>query len=199
MSYPGYLASMAEFVRTAIGPGARLPSKRTPDERFFVRRQGAYAGLARIVMRLSPRSRLRQQVLRRSALSGWGAWLRQDHELMLMRFAADCEYEPPHEWQAVGMRHVYRGHAGLLEWTADMREAWEWLENRPLEVIDAGDPVVFVNRIRLRAKGSGVEFEYRSGLVIWMEHGLVVRERDFLDAEDALRALGIGGDAVPVA
>ena len=113
---------------------------------------------------------------------------------MLLRFSPACEYEPPREWVAVGMRDIYRGHAGLLEWTADMREAWEWLENRPLEVVDAGNPIVFVNRIRLRAKGSGVEFDYRSGLVIWLEHGLVARERDFLDAGEALRAVGVSKD-----
>jgi ketosteroid isomerase-like protein len=111
---------------------------------------------------------------------------------MMVRFAPDFEYQPPREWQAVGMQGAYRGHAGLREWAEDMREAWDWLDNTPLEVIDAGNPVVFVNRIRLRARGSGVEFDYRAGFVLTFEQGLIVREQDFLDSDEALRVAGIG-------
>jgi ketosteroid isomerase-like protein len=177
---------MAGAVRTPIGPRARLPRRRTLEEKLFVRWPRAYAAFARAAGRLPPRSRLRRALLRRNALSGWGAWLRQDFELMLLRFAPDHLYEPPREWIAAGMRSAYHGHAGLLEWTADMREAWDWLENMPVEVVDVGNPVVFINRIRLRARGSGVEFDYRAGLVIWVENGLIVRESDFLDSEEAL-------------
>jgi ketosteroid isomerase-like protein len=182
---------MAEVVRTVIGRHARIPAHRTLDEALFVRWPGVSRFLTQRVMRLPPRSRLRRSGLRRGALSGWGAWLRRDFDLMTIRFAPGYTYEPPAEWVAVGMRGAYRGHTGLREWAADMFEAWEWLENRPLEIIDGGGPVVFVNRIRLRARGSGVEFDYRAGLVIWMERGLIVRERDFLDAGEALRAVGI--------
>ena len=41
------------------------------------------------------------------------------------------------------MRSAYQGHAGLREWVADMREAWEWVENQPLEIVDADDVLVF--------------------------------------------------------
>jgi ketosteroid isomerase-like protein len=142
-------------------------------------------------MALQPGSRVRSAFFRRNALAGWGAWLRGDFEAMGIRLSPAFQYEPPHEWVAVGMREVYRGHAGLREWSADMHEAWEWIENTPLEIIDAGDPVVFVNSIRIRARGSGLEFAYRSALVCWLERGLIVRERDYLAADEALPALGI--------
>ena len=137
---------VAEVVRTPIGPDARLPTQRTLDERFYVRWPGAYTAASRTLSRLPPRSRLRCALLRRSALSGWGAWVSRDFELMLLRFAPDLQYEPPREWQAAGMRSVYRGHTGLREWTVDMREAWEWIENKPLELLDAGEVLVFRNR-----------------------------------------------------
>ena len=89
------------------------------------------------------------------------------------------------------MRRAYRGHAGLREWSADMREAWEWLENRPVEVIDAGNALVFVNHVGLRARCSGVEFNSPFGFVISIERGLVVREQDFSDLDEALRAADI--------
>jgi ketosteroid isomerase-like protein len=182
---------MPAAVRTRIGPGARLPNRRTLDERLFIRWPGAFRTMTRAGTRLPPRSRLRRALLKRNALSAWGAWVRADFESMLVRFAPDYVYEPPREWLAVGMRSEYRGHAGLREWTADMREAWDWLDNMPFEVIDGGNPVVFVNDLRLRARGSGVEFDYRAGFVIWIERGLIVRESDFLDSDEALRVAGI--------
>jgi hypothetical protein len=186
---------MAEVVRTPIGPGARLPARRTLDEALLVRWPSLFPLISRPMQALPPRSRLRRAALRRTALSGWGAWQRGDFDLMAVRFAPGYRYEPPREWMAVGMRSVYRGHEGLREWAADMREAWEWVDNMPLEIIDAGNPMVFVNRIRLRARGSGVEFEYRAGLVFWTERGLIVREHDFLDSDEALCAAGISTEA----
>jgi ketosteroid isomerase-like protein len=100
------------------------------------------------------------------------------------------------------MRSVYRGHAGLREWTADMREAWEWTDNTPLEVVDGGDVFLFLNHVRLRARGSGVEFNSRFGFVIWVERGLIVRESDCSDLDEALRVAGmppgvLGGEQRP--
>jgi ketosteroid isomerase-like protein len=182
---------MTDAVRTRIAAGARMPERRTLDERLMVRWPGAYAALSRATLALPPRSRLRRSLLRRNALSAWGAWLRGDLDLVLVRFAHDFEYQPPREWQAAGMRSVYRGHAGLREWTADMREAWEWIENRPVEVIDAGNALVFVNHVQLRARSSGVEFNSPFGFVISIERGLVVREQDFSDLDEALRVADV--------
>src|ERR687896_723346 len=61
----------------------------------------------------------------------------------------------------------------------------------PLEVVDAGDVVAFLCRIRLRARSSGIELDSHLGQVFWMERGLIVRERDFSDWDEALREVGI--------
>ena len=104
------LPVMTAAVRTSIDPDSRLPERRTWDERVIVRWPGAYALFSRAVMVLPPRSRLSRWLLCRSALSSWGAWVRGDLDLVLVRFAPDLEYAPPREWQAAGMRSVYRGH-----------------------------------------------------------------------------------------
>jgi ketosteroid isomerase-like protein len=182
---------MAEAVRTPIGPDARLPTRRTLDERLMVRWPGAWAALSRAGNRLPPRSRLRRALLRRNALSGWGAWVRGDLDLCLVRFAPDWHYDAPREWLIAGMPSVYRGHAGLRQWSADLREAWEFLDHTPLEVVDAGDVIAFLCKIRLRARTSGIEIDSRLGQVFWIERGLIVRERDFSDWDDALGVVGI--------
>ena len=161
----------------------------------MVRWPGAWAALSRAVNRLPPRSRLRRALLRRNALSGWGAWVRGDLDLCLVRFSPDWHYDAPREWLIVGMPSVYRGHAGLREWFAELREAWEILDHTPLEVVDAGDVVAFLCKIRLRARASGIELDSRLGQVFWIERGLIVREHDFSDGDEALRAIGIPVEA----
>jgi hypothetical protein len=187
---------MTEVVRTPIGSDARLPTRRTLEERLMVRWPGAWAALSRALQLLPPRSRLRRALLRRNALSGWGAWVRGDLDLCLVRFAPDYHYDAPPEWLIAGMPSVYRGHAGLREWSADLREAWEFLDHTPLELVDAGDVIAFLCRIRLRARVSGIELDSRLGQVFWIERGLIARERDFSDWDEALRVVGIRTAAV---
>ena len=182
---------MAGPVRTPIGPDARLPTRRTLDERLMVRFPGVWAALSRAVNRLPPRSRLRRALLQRNALSGWGAWVRGDLDLCLVRFAPEYHYDPPREWLIAGMPTVYRGHAGMREWAADLHEAWEFLDHKPLEVVDAGGCAAFLCQIRLRARTSGIELDSRLGQVFWIERGLIVRESDFSDWDEALRAAGV--------
>src|SRR5437016_6345645 len=94
---------------------------------------------------------------------------RTSTSLLVLVLRPRLHYEPPREWLAAGMRSVYRGHAGFREWTVDMREARQWIDNTPLEVVDAGDVLVFLNQVRLRARGSGVEFDSRFRFLIWIE------------------------------
>ena len=187
---------MAEVVQTAIGPDARLPKRRTLQERLFVRWPGIYAALSRAVLRLPPRSRLRRALLRRAVLSGWASWARGDLDLNLVPIAPDCHMDPLPELLAVGMRSSYEGHAGRRELAADVREAWERMDTIPQEIVDAGNPFVFLGHIRLRARGSGIEFDTPFGQVVWIERGLIVRESGFADWDEPLRAAGIPTAAV---
>jgi ketosteroid isomerase-like protein len=182
---------MPDVTRTRIGPDARLPEQRTVEERFMVRWPGVYGALSRATFRLPLRSRLRRALIRRNALSGWGAWVRGDLDLCLVRFGPDVHYEPTQEWLIAGMPEVYRGHAGLRKWFADLREAWEFRDHTPLEVVDAGDVIAFACRVRLRARTTGIELESRLGQVFWLEQGLIARERDFADWDEALRLIGV--------
>jgi ketosteroid isomerase-like protein len=157
----------------------------------MVRWPGVYIASARAVQALRPRSRLRRALLVRNAMSGWGAWVRGDLDLCVVRFSRDWHYEPPHEWLIMGMPSVYRGHDGLRQWFADLREAWEFVDHTPLEVVDAGDMAAFLCKVRLRARTTGIELDWRLGQVFWFENGLIMRERDFADWDAALRLVGV--------
>src|ERR1044072_8257867 len=150
---------MADVARTAIGPEARLPARRTIDERFMVRWPRVWAAVSRAVQALPPGSRLRRALLRQNALSGWGAWVRGDLDVCLVRFSPDWHYEPPQEWLIPGLPSVYRGHQGLRQWPAALRDAWEIRDHTPLELVDAGDVIAFLCKIRLRARTTGIELD----------------------------------------
>ena len=89
------------------------------------------------------------------------------------------------------MPEVYRGHAGLRQWSADLREAWKFVDHTPLEVVHSGDVPAFLCKIRLRARVSGIELDSQPGQVFWVEPGLIVREHDFSDWDEVLSAVGI--------
>ena len=125
----------------------------------MVRWPKAWVALSRAAQSLPPRSRVRRALLRRNALSGWGAWVRGDLELCLVRFSPDWHYTPPKEWLITGMPDEYRGHAGLRQWAADLREAWEFVDHTPLEVVDAGDVAAFLCKVRLRGRSTGIELD----------------------------------------
>ncbi len=186
---------MTEVVRTALGSDVRPWTRRSLDDRLFVRWPRAWQAFARVVLLLPPRSRLRRALLRRAALSGWSAWSRGDLDLMLVRYAPDYQSEFAPEFVTVGLSSSYRGHAGIREWTADLSEAWEQMELTPQEIVDAGDRVVALGRFRSRGSGSGVELESPVGQAVWVERGLVARERVFFDWDEALAAAGLPTNA----
>jgi uncharacterized protein len=180
-----------EVVRTPIGSDARLPTRRTLDERLFVRWPGIHHALAGALSRRPPRSRLRRALLRRAVLSAFAAVRRQDIEVWLLGWSSDAQLDVLPDLRAAGMRTTYHGHPGLRELMSDWADAWEQIEVVPQEIVDAGDPVVALGHFHLRARGSGIEFDSPLAFVWWSERGLVTRQRDFSDWDEALEAAGL--------
>src|SRR6476619_5701506 len=112
--------------------------QRTLLDRVLLRWPALFPALSRAIQRLPPRSRLRRALLRSNALLGWGAWVRGDLDVCVVRFAPDYHYDPPPEWLLPGMPTVYRGHAGMRQWASDLNEAWEFVDHTPLELVDGG-------------------------------------------------------------
>ena len=130
-------------------------------------------------------------------LSGWSAWACRDLDLMLVRYASNCQFEPPPEFVEAGLRSAYNGHAGAREQAADLRDAWERMDITPRELLDAGDQAVILGDVHIRARGSGVEWDSQIGVAYWFKAGLVVRERPFFSWDGALRAAGISATPAP--
>ena len=61
--------------------------------------------------------------------------------------------------------------------------------HRPVEIADGGTVFAFYCKVRLRSRTSGIELDSHLGQVFWVERGLIARERDFSDWDEALRVL----------
>ena len=130
------LPPVAEIVRTAIGSDARLPMRRTLEERLMVRWPGAYAALSRadqpLVAAIAPAA----CVAAPQRAVGLGSLGARGSRSLSRALCARRHYDAPQEWLIAGMPSVYRGHAGLREWFAELREAWKYLDHTPLELVD---------------------------------------------------------------
>ena len=146
----------------------------------------------RVVFRVSPRSRLRRALLRRSVCVGQATYNRRDFEALLPLYRPDVEVHSPKEWVALGdFDPVYRGHEGLLRFYRQWADAWvdNWAE--PQELIDLGDRLVLLGEIKARGGESGIEVGRRYAMLWHIRHGKLAREQVFNDPAEALDAVGL--------
>jgi ketosteroid isomerase-like protein len=70
-------------------------------------------------------------------------------------------------------------------------EAWEERRLEAEEFIDAGDDVVVLMHEYRRGRGSGVELETKTAVVVAVSGGRVVRIQGYMDRDAALEAAGL--------
>lgn len=86
---------------------------------------------------------------------------------------------------------VYRGHAGLRDFVADLDETWREFHVQAEEFRDLGDTVLVLGRTLARGMESGVELDTASGFVFGFRGGKVHSFRSFVSREAALAAVGL--------
>jgi ketosteroid isomerase-like protein len=74
---------------------------------------------------------------------------------------------------------------------AEDLEAWEVRRLDAEEFIDAGDDVVVLMHEYRRGRGSGIEVEAETALVVAVSDGQVVRMQGYMDRGAALKAVGL--------
>jgi ketosteroid isomerase-like protein len=147
----------------------------------------------RLVLNLSPRSKLRRFAVRRAAQLAIEATNRGDYEAALVFWADDAQTinapgvltvggAPDDESRSRSERIRYR-----QQWSAD----WEGFGFERVELIDLGNRLVLLVHARGRGLTSGVPFDQDSGFVLDLSGGRVVREQIFLDRAEALEAAGL--------
>jgi ketosteroid isomerase-like protein len=183
-----------EGVRTRVTVRSKT-TRRTLDERIFVR----FPALARVVIsawsRLPPRSRLRRALLSRVIRHGNEAGNRRDFELQLLFLDPEIEYHfsesPVGGFVPPDLLGVHRGHQGYLEVWEGVMEAMDDLKIEIDEVIDYGDRLLTAGRHMGHGRSSGIPFNQPVFQVFTLRRGLAIRQADFTDRESALEAAGL--------
>ena len=92
---------------------------------------------------------------------------------------------------APGLREVYEGREGWLEFMQTWTEDFDWwIDIEPVIDLDDGRVVVHTHQ-RAEGKASGVPVELHMGAIWFVEGDQVVRMENFFDPADALAAAGL--------
>ena len=178
-----------EAVRVPLA--VRAHSRRRLEERLCLRFPSVAAFGGRAILRLPPRSQLRQRVLRRASRLFLEAFNREDFDAAYSLYHPDSETIFPQELATVGLERITRGRQAMFS----LQRLWhlEWGEFRvePEELIDLESRMLILGRftgIGVRS-GAGVKSDW--GLLLTLATGRVIREQIFLDHREALEAAGL--------
>jgi hypothetical protein len=180
-------AEAVRGVRIPLVPETRR--HRSLDERIVVR----FPALARLLAawwaRLPQHSRVRRLLLLRRFRRGYAAANRRDFDLLLTGLDHGIEYHSSELWQ-IDFDPLYHGHDGYLEVWRDVLESFEDVRLDPEELLDLGDRVLVTTTLSGHGAGSGVSVSQPHFQLFTLRRGLVVRQDDFQDRAEALKAAG---------
>jgi ketosteroid isomerase-like protein len=105
---------------------------------------------------------------------------------VIAHYEPDCEYQPVEEEEAI------RGHDAMVRYAERVVEAWDEFRVDDDELIEAGNGVVFT-AVTVHGHGvaSGIKVNQRFFHVFDFRNGKVLRQREYLEREEALKAAGL--------
>ena len=86
---------------------------------------------------------------------------------------------------------TYRGHEGIRELLRLTDEVFDEFRYQVEDLVDAGDAVLVLGRIRARGVQSGATGTQHGALVFQIRDGLIVAYRSYLDRTEARAAVGL--------
>jgi ketosteroid isomerase-like protein len=114
------------------------------------------------------------------------------YEALLPLIAPDFELTTPPQLSAEP--DTYRGPAGIRRYFESFYDAMDEIHFEPLEFREVGEWIVVPFKMIARGRSTGLEVE-QLGVMAWqVRNELALRLEVFPELEDALRAIGDGGD-----
>jgi ketosteroid isomerase-like protein len=171
----------------------RDQSRRTLDQRLAIRFPALVPRNAALIAGRSPRSRLRQWLVRRIARGCLEAYNRRDLMAASLAFAPELRYYPYREFVEAGLAdECYHGPAGYRRYIEATYDVWGAnVRIEPTELIDTGDVLVLLADMPMRALGSGIPLAETYATVATLRNGMIVEQRDYLHHSDALERAGL--------
>jgi ketosteroid isomerase-like protein len=119
---------------------------------------------------------------------------RRDFELILTLNDDDSyEYRPSRDLLPPDMDPVYRGHDGYRRFWRLWLDAFPDIQWDAEEMLDFGEKVLVTTKQSARGSSSGAAVSERVFQLYTFRRGLVVRQEDFLDRDQALEAVRLSG------
>lgn len=123
------------------------------------------------------------------AQRGFERFLAGDVQAWLEMLSPDVEWHMAEDEPDARTLH---GREGVLALLADTVATFDSFEFQVDEILDAGDSVVVVTRMRAVGKGSGARVDLPETLVFDIAGGTAWRVREYRERDEALTALGLG-------
>jgi ketosteroid isomerase-like protein len=112
-------------------------------------------------------------------------------DVVAIQAATDPEAELTSRFAAIDGK-IYRGHAGISDYLADMEAVWEDFRLEIEEFIPAGEEkLVVVARMKGTARGSGVPIDQGTFGAYEFRNGKALRVEWFANRGEALEAVGL--------
>ena len=86
---------------------------------------------------------------------------------------------------------TYRGHEGVSRATARWVEPYETFSIELERIVDAGDRLVSIHRVRGKARYTGIEADGPVAYLWTFRGGKVIRFESYREPNDALQAVGL--------
>jgi ketosteroid isomerase-like protein len=129
------------------------------------------------------------EVLRRA----WAAFSRLDEEGLRALMDEEIEIVP---FGAAMEGKVYRGHDEVMHWWHhEVLANWEVFHVIPEDFRRVGDRLLVTGHWHARGKESGVELDLPATWIVDVRDGKLVAWRTYTDRSEALRELGLEGQA----
>ncbi len=87
---------------------------------------------------------------------------------------------------------TYRGHEGIGDLLRLTAEVFDQFRYEVDDLVDAGDSVLVLSRIRARGVQSGATGAQHGAILFQLRDGLIVAYRSYMDRKEALAAVGLG-------
>jgi ketosteroid isomerase-like protein len=99
----------------------------------------------------------------------------------------EIEWRPPAQGT---LDDVYAGRDGVRRLFEQLTEAWDSIEHRPIEIVEANPETIVITNLRLHAQASGLNVDEVWGYAIEVRDAKLFRVAMYTDTEQAIRAHG---------
>ena len=120
---------------------------------------------------------------------GIDAWNQRDVDLWLDYAAPDIEWMPA--GPAAVERSIYRGYDEVRDGVTAAWETWDVFEVQEGEARDLGDSTLWLGRVKMRGRTSGVELDQEFAIHSVVRDGKITLVHTFLSWRQGLQAVGL--------